>query len=167
MAKYTGARLTLTGTGDLEKLLEELPRRVIKKGLRQAMSAAGQPILKQARRDAPRKSGLLKKSLQKKVKAYKSGNVAVIIGAAWGYTGWVVNIKLRKRAKPTKLHRDNQNPGNYSHLVEQGHGGPRPAPAHAFLKPAYEANKARALSIATRKLTDVLESEAAKLAKKT
>lgn len=40
----------------------------------------------------------------------------------------------------------------HAHLVEFGHGGPKPAPPHPFMRPAYEAKKAEARAILVEEL---------------
>ena len=145
--------IKIDGQKELENLLKELPKRVIKSKLRQAMNAAGNPILRAARSLVQRDTGLLKKSLKKKVKTYSNGNVAVIIGADRSVAQ--TDSKGRKHV-----------PANYAHLVEGGHGGLRQARAYPFMRPAYENNKAQAVQIASQKLKEGVESAAAKLGKK-
>ena len=140
----------LDGERELGRLLRELPK-AARKGLRGAMNAAATPISKAAKKNAPRESGLLKRSIGKRVKTYSSGTVAAVIGARREVSG---EYKGKKRV-----------PANYAHLVEQGHGGPRPAQAHEFLKPAFDANVEKAIDIASDKLRDVVEREARKLGK--
>jgi HK97 gp10 family phage protein len=45
----------------------------------------------------------------------------------------------------------------YAHFVEYGHGGPRPAPPHPFMAPAYEATKGRAMELAAQALREALD----------
>lgn len=40
-----------------------------------------------------------------------------------------------------------------AHLVEHGHGGPKPAPAHAFLEPAVEMTEAQVTDAIMKELT--------------
>lgn len=44
----------------------------------------------------------------------------------------------------------------YAHLVEYGHGGPHPAPAHPFLEPAYNHHKDEAAEIIAARLREAL-----------
>jgi len=142
-------RATLTGDKQLVALCRELPKRVVKKHQRRAVSAGGTPILQAARADAAVESGLLKKALVKKVKTYPSGNAAAIVGANRAKVG---EFKGRKRV-----------PAHYIHLVEEGHDGPAPAPAHPFLEPAFESVKAEAVRTTQAKLKAGVEDEARKL----
>lgn len=45
----------------------------------------------------------------------------------------------------------------YAHFVEYGHGGPRPAPPHPFITPAYEATKGQAMEMAAQALREALD----------
>jgi HK97 gp10 family phage protein len=142
--------LRLDGDRQLKRLIQELPKRVVKKGLRQAATAGGQPIVRAVKNAAPVDSGTLKKSIKKKIKTYSSsGNVIAVIGA--------------DRAASAIIDNKKHVPANYIHLIEAGHGGPAPAPPHPFLTSAYQNTKATALQIATNKLREVLEREASNL----
>lgn len=44
----------------------------------------------------------------------------------------------------------------HAHLVENGHGGPHPAPEHPFMAPAYEAAKEEAYAIMKAKLIEAI-----------
>lgn len=44
----------------------------------------------------------------------------------------------------------------HARLVEFGHGGPKPAPEHPYMRPAYEATKDQALEIMTQALREAL-----------
>lgn len=133
---------TLVGEKRMAKLLDSIPSKMKRKELRKVMSKASTPILKRARALVPVRSGLLKKSLGKKVKTYKSGTVAVIIGARRQYVGIVNNKK--------------HVPANIAHLVEGGHGGPRPAKPHPFLFPAYNSLKQQTLATMKVEFTKAL-----------
>ena len=60
------------------------------------------------------------------------------------------NIRARRyrsrKGKPPAAFVEARAP--HAHLVEAGHGGPRPAPAHPFLEPATEENVTKALAAA-------------------
>lgn len=143
-------KIDLRGDKELKHLLETLPSRVAKKGLRKALNLASTPMLKDAKSKARRDTGLLRRSLKKKIKTYSSGVVVCLIGPDRNVVETDENGK-RKR------------PANYSHLIEKGHKGKRPAPAYPFLRPAYVANQHGSLAIAKRVLLETLKAEAAKL----
>jgi HK97 gp10 family phage protein len=158
----------LDGEQELKHLLQELPRRVGKKALRQAVNAGAAPIVKAAKAAAPRESGLLKRSYNKVIRTYKSGNVVAVIGARREVVG---SYRGKKRV-----------PANYIHLVEKGtqphriqikkgrfagttveHPGARAQP---HLEPAFERSIPQARSIMEAKLRDVVLAEAHKLGKR-
>lgn len=135
-----GARFKLEGDKQLQRLFKELPKRIIKKGLRAAMNAGATPVVKAAKARAPKQSGLLKKSMGKKVKTYPSGVVTAVIGPKRQTVG---EYKGKKRV-----------PGNYAHLVEKH---------EPFLEPAFESTKQQAEDIAADKLSESVVREAKKL----
>lgn len=141
--------MNITGSKELARLLEDLPGKVQKKVLRQGVSAASTPILKAIRGRVPKRSGLTKKSMARKVKTYKSGTVVSIMGprkdAAAMYKG--------------KLHK----PSKIAHLVEKGHINRDGSltPPHPFMRPAFESTKGEALNIMADKMGTGIEREAA------
>ena len=44
----------------------------------------------------------------------------------------------------------------YTAFVEYGHGGPRPAPAHPYIRPAFDTRKEESFDIIRRKLKEKL-----------
>ena len=58
------------------------------------------------------------------------------------------------------------NPGKYAWLVEFGHGGKHPAPAHPFMRPAFESTKGRIEQTIKAKMWSGIREEARKLAAK-
>lgn len=138
----------LRGTKELAKLLKKLPEKIRKKSLRAAISKASTPILKDAKRRVTKDSGLLKKALKRQIETKKkSGIVSAKIGPDKTVQG-VVTVYKRKDGSEVKA---NRKPVRYAHLVEKGHGG-KSAKPKPFLFPAFEANKAKALSIMTEEL---------------
>ena len=110
----------------LQKALRDLgkasrQRTVLKK----ALNKASTPVNKEAKRQAPTRHKQLRKSIGKVSRTYKPSSVIVVIGPRVGYA--FIDDKGYKH-----------NPVKYAHLVEYGHGGPHPAPAHPFLRPAYD-----------------------------
>ena len=71
--------------------------------------------------------------IAKQVRDDAKGSVKVITG----------NLKKGIRAKKSKYEDGGWivlGTAPHSHLVEYGHGGPRPAPPHPFLRPALDKN---------------------------
>ena len=130
-----------------------LERRIKRGGMRTALNKATTPILRKAKALAPRESGLLRRSLKKKVITNtKTDAVTVMIGADKSVTG-TYKGKTRK-------------PSRYLHLVELGRGGPHPAAPRPFLRPAYESTKNEAVEIYKKELKGAIEKRTAKLTRK-
>src|SRR4051794_6246108 len=100
--------LTLLGAKELERTFRTLGERVQRKVTRGAVNTAATPVVKAARARAAQESGLLRKSLGKKIRTYKqTGTVAAIIGPR-------TDVEGEHNGKPRK-------PKYYAHLVEGGH----------------------------------------------
>lgn len=119
----------LEGQDKVLAKLANLKGSLIRRIVRQALNKAATPILKTAKQSVPVDTGLLKKSLGRKSKTYKSGTLMQIIGARSGFKTPVgVNRKGR-----TKY----QNPTQYLHLVEFGTSRSEAKP---FLGPALSSH---------------------------
>lgn len=75
----------------------------------------------------------------------------------------------RERAAVAAVAKNNQdaiyrNPSRYAHLVEKGHGGPRPAKAYPFLSTAVSQTKSQVMQKVSDKLAAGIQQEAAALA---
>jgi HK97 gp10 family phage protein len=148
MAKDT---FKLEGGKDLERRLKKLGEKVYRKVTKQAVGAAATPVVKAAKANVETDSGLLKKSLGKKVVTFKkTQTVAAIVGARRSVEG-NVRGKVRK-------------PSRYAHLVEKGHIDEHGnhIPAEPFLRPALEQSGAKAMDLMQNKLAAGLEKEAKK-----
>lgn len=160
--------IKIDGLKELERFITELPKRSLKKALRQAVNAGSTPIARDARRMAPKLSGTLRKAIKKKVKTYPNGNAIAIVGADRGVTS------------PNKFRKTGVNvPANYIHLIELGvsqHAQPKnkwfQKSGHPgfkgthFLKRALENNAKTSKQLMEDKMQEVLLKEAAKLAGK-
>lgn len=126
----------------LEKMLAEAPEKVRKKYVRRAVSFAVSPVLKAAKKYAPKDSGDLKKSLKRKIKAYSRN--ATVIGI----------VGPEKYKAP------------HAHLVEYGHRLVTKdgreigfVPPHPFMRPAFTQNKETMLRRYRSKLIEGLNKE--------
>ena len=88
--------------------VEDIDRRV-----QSALRAGGEILLEAQRRRAPVRTGMLKKAI-KLGRRKKSAR------------GYSIEVGISGADAP------------HAHLVEKGHGGPKPAPAHPFMEPALE-----------------------------
>jgi len=147
---------------DLElakRAMRELPKRVIEKGLKSAVTLGSTPIVRAARRNVPQESGLLKKSITKKVKLYRaSETAAAIVGADTKDVG-EYRGNLRKPSKYIAIVEGGARPHVYKTRKGQHPG----FEGKHFLRQAEESEKDRALTIAQNRLIEVIENEAEKL----
>ena len=144
------SRIGLTGDKELEKALRSLGPKIAKKVLRQAVSAAATPVVKSAKANVTERSGLLKKSLGKKVRVNKNrGTASARVGAR-------SNVQGEFEGKPHV-------PWRVAHLVELGHiaADGSHVPAKPFLRPAADENEHKAVEVMTDKLAAGIVKEAA------
>jgi len=121
--------VALVGDKRLARKLDELAgpvsRRILREGIRKALT----PINRAAKRKAPKRTGLLKKAIGKKV-VVKPGYANGIVGVRTGF-------KQIIGGEP-------RDPNNYAHFVE--YGTPHSA-AKPFLRPAMDENRDKAFRI--------------------
>lgn len=134
--------MRLTGDKELKRFMKRLPKKV-KKVQRSAVSAMATPVLKQARKNAPKRTGTLRKSLGKKSRTYKSGTVIAVVGPRNG-KGVMVNGKWHDPAK-------------IAHIVES---------RNPFLEPAMDSRAGEAQQVYTDKLRERIQVESKKAAAK-
>lgn len=132
------------GVQDLIAQLDGLKKSLRNKILRKAVSNAGKTLLWAARARASgfKRTGLLYKSLGRKVKVYPSGAVVAIVGARKGFKQ-VIGVRKRDSRPGTKYPKAAgdpiyADPTKYLHLVELG---TRRSRAYEPLKQALETNK--------------------------
>lgn len=97
---------------DVVRRLDKLD--VLPQYAQQAMQKGAEIVLEAAKARAPVRTGQLQKALKVGRRAKTLNSYAVEVGAVHG-------------------------DAPHAHLVEYGHGGPKPAPAHPFLEPAAES----------------------------
>lgn len=112
-----------------------LPDKVVTKASAKAARAAGKIVKAQMIADAPVQTGTTKLAIDVRVKQYKRRRTAVA----------VVGARVDVTSGSGKTFR---RPAKYAHLVEKGHGGPKPAPAHPFAEPAFQKTAQRATDAA-------------------
>ncbi|MDB5297298.1 MAG: hypothetical protein JWO31_3281 [Phycisphaerales bacterium] len=167
------AGVFVTGDKETRRMFAELPKRAVNKALRASVVAAATPVMQTVKQTAPEESGLLAKSIAKKIWS-KKGSHAAIIGARADRSG---TYRGRKRvpykyialvAQGTEPHdlskKAVRKKGKVSgHQAGAGtgmHPGAKPNP---FLRDALDVNRAKVQKIQATKLRDSLEHEAAKL----
>jgi len=132
-----GANLKIEGGAELKNLFAQLPRRTVGSELRKVMNRAATPTVKEARSEAPRRTGALKRAISKKIKTYKDAVVAIIGAKKSVSTGGYYNASTGKRTRKNI-------PYYYLHLIE---GGVRP---HEQLTGRGSNGKFKAASFAKR-----------------
>jgi HK97 gp10 family phage protein len=139
----------------IQKSLERLGRESRqRKVIARALGPATVPMNKDAKQRAPRDSGQYAKSIGRVTRQYRgSGSVIVVIGPR---TGFAVTRADGSRHDPVKI----------GHLLEFGHGGPRPAPAKPHMRPAFDAHSESAQRIFRREFARQFDIEARRLAAK-
>lgn len=137
--------MQLEGHEQLVAKLNHLPLKLQRKHTRAALNKAARRLVRAAKDRVPKRTGALKKSLGFRLRTYKS-NVLAIVGPRSGF-------RTEVDGKP-------YDPIKVAHLVEMGHGGPRPAPAHPFLRPAFDATVKSNLALIAEELRKGIEQEA-------
>jgi HK97 gp10 family phage protein len=145
--------MELFGDKELAKVFKTLGDRVQRRVLRGAVNAASTPVSRAAKSKAPKESGLLKKSIGKKVKTYPDRGV--VVGIIGPKTSVVGEYKGKKRW-----------PAKYAHLREKGfiNAVGEFVPPEPFLGPAMERTKGQQISIMQEKLAAGVIKEAARAA---
>ncbi len=140
-------------------------KQVKTKVTRRAVTLATQPLARAAKAKVSHvpdskwiPTDNLKKSIGRKTKTYPSG---VVVGVVGPRKGFKITVGSNKDGTPIFY-----DPAFIAHLVEMGHGGPHPAPAHPFLRPAYMESVPVMKSIMQTALREGLEAEAIKAASK-
>jgi HK97 gp10 family phage protein len=150
----------IEGIDDVAKFLDRIPKE-LGKASTQVVNAMLGPVARQMKKflTPVKRSGLLRKAMVKKVRAYKSGTTWGAVGPDKGLSGMWGKRKQRRIR-----------PSNYAHLVE---GGTKPhtikfktrkrvmehpgTDAHPFRKPALAASKAEAIRKGEEKLAQVMQ----------
>jgi HK97 gp10 family phage protein len=128
--------ITVSGT---EVLLSDLERMIPSDtNVDAALAEGAEVIAREMRQLAPVKSGKLKNA----IKVGKARN---------GRNGRQVTVGIHRR--------DFSGDEYYPAYVEYGHGGPRPAPPHPFIRPAFDLKKDEAWSIVKQAVIDQMNAK--------
>ncbi len=120
--------IEIQGIEELEKQMESLIKAVHPDKVEPVLLDAAKVVAKDAKARAPKgKTGNLRKGIVAK-KTKRRGGMTAALGLSAGEAAPAITaIDFRKAP--------------HAHLVEYGHGGPHPAPAHPFFRPAWDANR--------------------------
>ena len=128
--------ITLSGT---EVFLSDLERMIpADTDVDAALAEGAEVIAKEMRQLAPVKSGKLKSA----IKVGKARN---------GRNGRQVTVGVHRR--------DFSGDEYYPAYVEYGHGGPRPAPPHPFIRPAFDLKKDEAWNTVKQAVIDQMNAK--------
>ncbi|HQO56364.1 MAG TPA: HK97 gp10 family phage protein [Clostridia bacterium] len=128
--------ITLSGT---EVFLSDLERMIPSDtNVDAALAEGAEVIAKEMRQLAPVKSGKLKSA----IKVGKARN---------GRNGRQVTVGVHRR--------DFSGDEYYPAYVEYGHGGPRPAPPHPFIRPAFDLKKDEAWNTVKQAVIDQMNAK--------
>jgi HK97 gp10 family phage protein len=115
---------------DLARISEGFSREAMERAIR----SGAEPVLDKMIQYAPVKRGIVKKALKiGPLKRWHGGKYYMRVGVVHG---------------PDAPH---------AHLVEDGHGGPHPAPPHPFARPAFDSTKDVAFSNIRQSFIDEME----------
>lgn len=189
VSQLEGVDLTI---GTLGRFKSAIQRRI----LRSALTKAARVLAKEAKKLAPKDSGLLKKSIGYVVRTYKDGRLTAVIGPRRGFKQMVTRTKRFPVKSGTSAFAASDiqvtemaDPVNYAHLVEYGTephsiaggddrlnksgvagrqiGATHPgAKARPFMRPAYDRKKGEAESVFRQGVADGLIRERIKAGKK-
>ncbi len=133
-----------------KKSLRELEKKVARSGNRKAVNRSTNPMLKASRAKAPVRSGLLRKSLGKRVRTYVgSGTVVGLVGPRSKFEGTFDGKKVK--------------PVNYAKFVEFGNS--RMA-ARPFLRPAFDSSKSESQKVYEANIGRFIDIEAKRLGRR-
>lgn len=105
----------IQGFAEFERQLKRLPEKQKRSEILKVLRKVTRPLIQAARANINDHTGNLSRSI---------GNIT-------GKSREYPNILVGPRAK-------GKNRGQHGHLVEAGHGGPKAAPAHPYMKPAID-----------------------------
>jgi HK97 gp10 family phage protein len=127
--------LLVTGSDGLVNDLDAIIEALSPESIKRALEAGAEPVARQAKANA---KGKIAAAIRAgKIKTGKGGRKSISIG----------------------VHRDDWTEEEYyPPYVEFGHGGPHPAGAHPYLRPAFDATKDEAYS----RVRDTLKEESTK-----
>ena len=109
--------------------------------------------------DGPTCNGILEAAaipIHQQMKANASSNPKIITGALFRSIK-VGRAKKRKTGRSITIGVHHSAEGAYyANAVEWGHGGPAPAPAHPFVRPAYDTKSDESYDIIRARLRDAV-----------
>lgn len=139
------AELQMEGWAELRPKLLELPDKMVNNILRASLRQAANVVRDEAKERAPVLTGALRDSVRTVARRGSRDRVQF-------------NIVAGSTLTATQQERHGITAPFYALFVEYGHGGPRAAPPHPFMRPALEATAGLALDFVMTGISDRLES---------
>ena len=155
----------LTGLKELEKALEQLPKEIQSRPLRSAVSAAAKVIVDDVKARVPvGETGNLKTAVYRYRSRRNSstGRETFFVGIRQGKAQYKDTAYNRRRGRVGKTYKT-AGEAYYWRFLEFGTAKMQAKP---FLRPAFEANKSKAVEVMKDRLGKAIQSQAKKLAKK-
>lgn len=176
MANRRDIKVRIRGLEQTLRALDGVKRGVRNRVIRAAVNAASTPVLKEIKSRVPKETGLLRRSIGRKMwTAKRTGTVIAIIGPRRKFRQQVIAKKGWRKGKIRHSDSTFSDPTKYAHLVEYGvdphfmpkrgavHPGAAPQP---FVRPGWLATKGIAEAIIRKRIEEGVHSEARKYAKK-
>lgn len=130
-----GVKIQWLGTGELAENFNALPVTLQRRALRPALLKIAKRMVVTAMGLVRVRTGMLRESITYKRTREKQGRESVIVGPTRAQVKQLTSTAWWR-------HFMGRWPTRYAHLIERGHGGPRPAPAYPFLAPALSRHSA-------------------------
>lgn len=167
-----GLDFKLTGSREVAELLKRVPRKLRRRTLTKALSAAGGVIKEATKLRTPKETGLLRRSLRVNRARAGKGMIAYRVAPKSQKKAVYRTRKGTTRAAGTRTVQKltaagdrvrYRNPVTYAHLVELDHkkrGGGITRGLH-FMRRSFRAAKTRAMAAIIRKIKDGINQAAA------
>lgn len=159
-------QVKVTGVQELADRFGNLKVAIVNKAWRKGLTKAAQVVAKATKANISTKTatGFLRKSIGQKVKVPRvNPRTGAAAKPAYAIVGPRSKFRefrgLYTRGKQKGFAREHI-PAKIAHLVEYGHGGPHPAPAYPFMRPAWQSTKARAFAELRRAAEEVIMTAA-------
>lgn len=156
--------MKVTGLKELQYALNQLPKEIQARPLRSAVSAAAKVIADDVKVDVPVDTGTLKSAVYRYRSRRNSttGRETFFVGIRGGKARYANTARNRSKGLVGKTYKT-QGEAFYWRFLEFG---TNKMPARPFLRPAFEANKQKAVEVMKERLAKAIQDQAKKLAKK-
>jgi len=156
--------LRIEGLKELQYALNQLPKEIQARPLRSAVSAAAKVIADDVKTQVPVETGTLKSAVYRYRSRRNSttGRETFFVGIRQGKAKYANTARNRRAGRVGKTYKT-QGEAFYWRFLEFG---TKKMQARPFLRPAFEANKQKAVEVMKERLSKAIQAQAKKLAKK-